>query len=378
MSRSGGNNATPGVVECCMKAFGFLSFGHYGHGRRADEPTAKQALRDAVDIAVGADELGVNGAYWRVHHFAMQQASPMPLLAAAGARTSRIEVGTGVIDMRYENPLHLAEEVGALDLLLDQRIAIGISRGSPEQALRGWESFGYTGSTDPRGADVARAHAAQFLDAVRGVPQAKRDTVNGTVMGGTPADSDDLRIEPHVPDLDRRLWWGAATRETAEWTARQGLNLMSSTLLTELSDSRGTSFADLQHEQIMRYRAAWREAGHSWTPRVSVSRAIFPIVSQEDERLFGRARQGSADQVGVIDGMYATFGKTYAAEPDVLIEQLKADAAVRAADTLMLTIPSQLGVDFNLHILEAFAEHVAPALGWEPSSAGPVTGYPVD
>lgn len=361
-----------------MKAFGFLSFGHYGHGRRSGEPTAAQALKDAVEIAVGADELGVNGAYWRVHHYAMQQASPMPLLAAAGARTSRIEVGTGVIDMRYENPLHLAEEVGALDLLLDQRIAIGISRGSPEQALRGWESFGYTGSTDKRGADVARAHTAQFLDAVRGVPQAKRDAVNGTVMGGTPADSDDLRIEPHVPDLDRRLWWGAATRETAEWTALQGLNLMSSTLLTELSDTRGASFADLQLEQIARYRDAWRASGHTWTPRVSVSRAVFPIVSQEDADLFGKGRSGANDQVGVIDGMYATFGRTYAAEPDVLVDQLRADAAVQAADTLMLTVPSQLGVEYNLHILEAFAEHVAPELGWEPNTHGPVTGYPLD
>ena len=140
-----------------MKAFGFLSFGHYGHGRGPGDPDAGQALKEAVEIAVGADEIGVNGAYWRVHHYARQAAAPIPLLSAAGARTQRIEVGTGVIDMRYENPLYLAEEVAALDLLTDQRIAIGISRGSPEQARRGWESFGYTGGTDPRGADVAHA-----------------------------------------------------------------------------------------------------------------------------------------------------------------------------------------------------------------------------
>lgn len=120
-----------------MKAFGFLSFGHYGHGRGPGDPDAGQALMDAVEIAVGADEIGVNGAYWRVHHYARQAAAPIPLLSAAGARTKRIEVGTGVIDMRYENPLYLAEEVAALDLLTDQRIAIGISRGSPEQAVAG-------------------------------------------------------------------------------------------------------------------------------------------------------------------------------------------------------------------------------------------------
>ncbi|QWW20215.1 LLM class flavin-dependent oxidoreductase [Schaalia sp. 19OD2882] len=354
-----------------MKAFGFLSFGHYGHGRGPGDPDAGQALKDAVEIAVGADEIGVNGAYWRVHHFARQAASPFPLLATAAARTSRIEVGTGVIDMRYENPLYMAEEVAALDLLADQRIAIGISRGSPEQAKRGWEAFGYTGSKDPRGADIARAHAAKFLEAVRGVPQAELDPGNAMIPGELPR----LRVEPHSPGVDRRLWWGAATRETAEWTARQGLNLMSSTLLTEVT---GKSFSDLQAEQIQRYRAAWKEAGHDWSPRVSVSRSIFPIVSQADAQLFGLRAGDDQDHYGIIDGLHSTFGRTYAAEPDVLIEELSKDEAIKAADTLMLTIPSQLGVDYNVHVLQAFAEHVAPALGWKPNTEGPVTGHPVD
>lgn len=187
-----------------MKAFGFLSFGHYGHGRGPGDPDARRALHDAVEIAVGADEIGVNGAYWRVHHFARQAASPVPLLAAAGARTGRIEVGTGVIDMRYENPLHLAEEIASLDLLTDRRIAIGISRGSPEQARRGWEAFGYAAGSDERGTDLAHAHTAQLLDAVRGVPQADLDTSNGMAPGASAR----LRIEPHSPGVDRRLWWG--------------------------------------------------------------------------------------------------------------------------------------------------------------------------
>lgn len=357
-----------------MKSFGFLSFGHYGRGRGFGDPSAGESLQDAVELAVGADEIGVNGAYWRVHHFARQAAAPMPLLAAAGARTKRIEVGTGVIDMRYENPLYLAEEVGALDLLLDQRIAIGISRGSPEQALRGWESFGYTGTQDPRGADIAHAHTKQFLEAIKGVPMAQLDT-NGMLMEGEPLTEPHLRIEPHSPGVERRMWWGAATRETAEWTAKQGLNLMSSTLLTEAT---GASFADLQFEQIQRYRAAWKEAGHDWTPRVSVSRSIFPIINDMDRQFFGHRGSDSQDQIGMIDGFTSTFGKTYADEPDKLIEQLKADPAIQAADTLMLTIPNQLGAEYNLHILQSFAEHVAPALGWKPNTYGPATGYAID
>ena len=371
---SEGNRVTTYIVEDYMKSFGFLSFGHYGHGRGPGDLSAAQALQDAVEIAVGADEIGVNGAYWRVHHYARQAAAPVPVRAAAGARTKRIEVGTGVIDMRYENPLYLAEELGALDLLLDQRIAIGISRGSPEQALRGWESFGCTGSTDPRGADIAYAHTERLLAAVNGVPQAKLDK-GGMLMEGEPLTTPGLRIEPHSPGLQRRLWWGAGSRETAEWTARQGLNLMSSTLLTEAT---GAAFADLQLEQIRWYKDAWRAAGHGWTPRVSVSRSIFPIVSDLDRQLFGLRGEGSQDQIGMIDGLRSTFGKTYTAEPDVLVEQLAADVAVQEADILMLTIPSQLGVDDNLHVLQAFAEHVAPALGWQPNTSSPATGYALD
>ncbi|WP_152353894.1 LLM class flavin-dependent oxidoreductase [Brachybacterium subflavum] len=351
-----------------MRAFGFLSFGHYGSAVGAPGLDARQMLHDAVDISVGADELGVNGAYFRVHHFARQSASPMPLLAAAAARTRRIEVGTGVIDMRYENPLYLAEEAAALDLLADGRLALGVSRGSPEPADRGWESFGYHGSTDPRGADVAREKFDLFLRAVRGEPMA-RAAENGYMSSSAPGAG--LRIEPHSPDLIDHVWWGAGSRDSAENVGRMGLNLMSSTLLTEAT---GESFGDLQADQIDRFRAAYRAAGHTGRPRVSVSRSVFPIVDEQDRRLFGMRPGEGADQIGIIDGMRSTFGRTFTGEPDHLIEQLKADAAVQSADTLMLTIPSQAGVDLNLHILESFAEHVAPALGWKPNTEGPVEG----
>lgn len=345
-----------------MKAFGFLSFGHYGHGRGPSDPDARGMLRQAIDLAQAADELGVNGAYFRVHHFARQAASPMPLLSAIAATTQRIEVGTGVIDMRYENPLYLAEEAAALDLIADGRVALGVSRGSPEHAHRGWEAFGYEGSEDPRGADIARAKFERFMSAIRG----------DTVVDADPAQfmpGARLRVEPHSPGLADRIWWGAGSRATAEWAGEQGVNLMSSTLITEAT---GQAFGELQRDQIERYRAAYAAAGHERTPRVSVSRSVFPIVSEAD-RMWLQLREGG-DQVGVIDGFRSTFGRSYVGEPDRLVEELRADPAVMAADTLMLTIPSQLGVAANLRILETFAAHVAPALGWEPNTSGPVTG----
>lgn len=352
-----------------MKSFGFLSFGHYGPRIGRPGFDAGVSLREAVEIGVGADEIGVNGAMFRVHHFAKQSAAPMPLLAAIAARTSRIEVGTGVIDMRYENPLYLAEEAASLDLLAEGRVALGVSRGSPEPAYRGWEAFGYTGSSDPRGADIGREHFEQFMEAIRG----------GNLVDADPAQFGPgvrLPIEPQSPGLDTRVWWGAGSRETAEWTAEKGVNLMSSTLLTEAT---GQSFGDLQAEQIAAYRRRWSETWGTTdrqAPRVSVSRSIFPIVDDRDRQIFSRQGE-SNDGIGQIDGFTSTFGKTYAAEPDELIAQLQADAAVQAADNLLLTIPSQAGVELNLHILSAFAEHVAPALGWEPNTAGPATGYSI-
>ncbi|TRW93051.1 LLM class flavin-dependent oxidoreductase [Paracoccus sp. M683] len=351
-----------------MKAFGFLSFGHYGKSLGSQAITASDMIKQAVEIGVGAEELGVNGAYFRVHHFARQQAAPIPLLTAIAARTKRIEVGTGVIDMRYENPLYLAEEAAALDIIADGRLALGISRGSPETARRGYETFGYTGSTDPRGADIAREKFDLFLRAVEGdrIAPGNPDLVGHGQM---------LPIEPRSPSLRDHVWWGSATRDSAEWAGRLGLNMMSSTALVE---DTGQPFDELQAEQIIRFRNAYREAGHTGAPRVSVSRSIIPIMNETDAAYFGHRNGAEArDSRGIMDGFRATSGRTYAAEPDRLIEELKKDKAIALADTLMLTIPSQLGPDYNLHILESFAKHVAPELGWKPNTEGPVTGLPI-
>ncbi len=345
-----------------MRAFGFLSFGHYSPVRGSATRTAGDMLRQTVEIAEGADELGVNGAFVRVHHFARQAASPIPVLTAMAARTRRIEVGTGVIDLRYENPLYLAEEAAALDLLSDGRLALGVSRGSPETALRGYEAFGYTGSADPRGADIARDHFETFWRAINGQTVADADPQAG------PAGR--LAIEPRSETLPEHVWWGSGSRSSAEWAGKMGLNLMSSTLLTEAT---GQPLHELQSEQIQIFRDAWREAGHARAPRVSVSRSIFPIVDDRDRQYFGISG-GSRDQIGVIDNLQSTFGRTYADEPDKLIEQLRQDSAVMNADTVMLTIPNQLGVAFCVHILESFAKYVAPELGWKPNWEGPVEG----
>jgi alkanesulfonate monooxygenase SsuD/methylene tetrahydromethanopterin reductase-like flavin-dependent oxidoreductase (luciferase family) len=338
-----------------MKRIGFLSFGHWTPSAGSQTRSASDALLQSIDLAVATEELGGDGAYFRVHHFANQLSSPFPLLAAVGARTSTIEIGTAVIDMRYENPLYMAEDAGSADLICGGRLQLGISRGSPEQVIEGYRYFGYVPAEDADQADMAREHTRVFLDVLSGEGFAEP---NPRPMFPNPPGL--LRVEPHSDGLRERIWWGAGTRKTAEWTAEQGMNLMSSTLLSE---DTGVPFHQLQAEQIERFRKVWAGAGHTREPRVSVSRSIFPITNDLDRMYFGR-EGNSQDQVGFIDGGVARFGKTYAGEPETLIKELAQDEAIAAADTLLLTIPNQLGVDYCAHVLDSILSDIAPELGW--------------
>ena len=170
-------------------------------------------------------------------------------------------------------------------------------------------------------------------------------------------------ILPQAPGLSDRIWWGSGTRQTAVWTAEQGMNLMSSTLLSE---DTGVPFGDLQAEQIALYRAAWKEAGWEREPRISVSRSILPIIDEETQYYFGlQAQADQTDQVGILDGSRSRFGRSYIGAPDVIAAELARDAAVQAADTLLVTVPNQLGVEFNARLLEAIVRDVMPVVDAE-------------
>src|SRR5436190_116951 len=339
-----------------MKKIGFLSFGHWSESRQSAARSARDVLQQSIELAVAAEELGADGAYFRVHHFAQQLASPFPLLAAVGARTKKIEIGTAVIDMRYENPFYMVEDAGAADLIAGGRLQLGISRGSPEQVIDGWRHFGYAPQEGKTDADMARQHAEVFLEALKGAGFAKP---NPRPMFPNPPGL--LRVEPHSEGLRERIWWGSSSNATSRWAAKLGMNLQSSTLK---DDESGEPLHVQQRQQIEAYREAWQEAGHRREPRVSVSRSIFALVDDRDRSYFGRDSR-ERDQIGYIDGnTRAIFGRSYAAEPDVLVKELATDEAIAAADTLLLTVPNTLGVDYNAHVIESILKYVAPELGW--------------
>ena len=339
-----------------MKKIGFLSFGHWANRQGYKTRTASDTLLQSIDLAVAAEEVGLDGAYFRVHHFAAQLGSPFPLLSAVGAKTKRIEIGTAVIDMRYENPLYMVEDAGAADLISGGRLQLGISRGSPEQVIDGWRYFGYEPAEGETDADMGRRKALEFLDKLKGVGFAQP---NPYPMFPNPPGL--LRLEPHSEGLRERIWWGAASNATAIWAAENRMNLQSSTLKY---DESGKPFHVQQAEQIRLYKEAWKKAGHPGEPRVSVSRSIFALVTEQDRYFFGH-ETNRADQVGFIESdKRAIFGRSYAAEPDQLIKELAGDEAIREADTLLLTIPNTLGVEYNVHLLSSILKYVAPGLGW--------------
>jgi alkanesulfonate monooxygenase SsuD/methylene tetrahydromethanopterin reductase-like flavin-dependent oxidoreductase (luciferase family) len=339
-----------------MKKIGFLSFGHWANHPAYRTRTAGETLLQSIDLAIAAEAMGLDGAYFRVHHFAAQLASPFPLLAAVGARTNKIEIGTAVIDMRYENPLYMVEDAGAADLISKGRLQLGISRGSPEQVIDGWRYFGYEPAAGETDADMGRRKGLEFLDKLKGVGFAQPSP---NPMFPNPPGL--LRLEPHSEGLRERIWWGAASNATAVWAAEKGMNLQSSTLKL---DESGRPFHIQQAEQIRLYKEAWKKAGHKRTPRISVSRSIFALVNEQDRQLFGQESK-RGDQIGMIEpDTRAIFGRSYAAKPDQLIKELSEDEAIREADTILLTIPNTLGVDYNVHVLSSILKHVAPGLGW--------------
>ncbi|GAA1825463.1 LLM class flavin-dependent oxidoreductase [Nesterenkonia flava] len=339
-----------------MKKIGFLSFGHWTPSPHSRTRSGADALLQSIDLAVAAEEAGVHGAYFRVHHFARQLASPFPLLAAVGAKTSRIEIGTGVIDMRYENPMYFAEDAGAADLIAEGRLQLGISRGSPEQVIDGWRYFGYAPGEGESDADMARKHTEVALKVLEGQGFAQP---NPRPMFPNPPGL--LRIEPHSEGLRQRIWWGAGSNATAVWAAKMGMNLMSSTLK---DDESGEPLHIQQAKQIRAFREEWEKHDHGFTPRISISRSIIPIVSDEDRAYF-LGQRDSEDQFGMIDEKTrAVFGRSYTAEPEVLVEELAKDEAIAEADTVLVTVPNQLGVDYNAALLSNIMNHVAKPLGW--------------
>jgi alkanesulfonate monooxygenase SsuD/methylene tetrahydromethanopterin reductase-like flavin-dependent oxidoreductase (luciferase family) len=345
-----------------VKNFGFLSFGHWSGAPGSKVRNAGETILDTIDLAIAAEEAGLDGAWIRVHHYEQNLSSPFPLLAAMAARTSRVELGTGVINMRYENPLYMAELATTADLVSEGRLQLGVSRGSPEPAADGPGSFGYPLPVGKTPVEDAADRIALFRRAIAGegiaAPAQNPYGAMPRLVEGK------LAIQPQSPGLSERIWYGAGGIESAKRVGELGMHLMSSTLVLEAT---GEPFGTVQARQIQAYRDAWKEAGHAGEGRVSVSRSIMPVFDDETRMYFGglleRDKMGAnQDQIGIIDNTKSTFGKSYVGDPDKIVAELRDDEGVMAADTILVTVPNQLGAEFNGRTFEVLAKDVKPAL----------------
>lgn len=333
------------------KKIGFLTFGHYRNTVGARVGTAADALHQTVDLAVAAEELGIDGAWLRVHHFGQSLASPIPTLATIGAKTSTIDLGTGVIDMRYENPAHLAEQAGITDLLTGGRLQLGVSRGTPLPAIDALQVFGSNLPADTDHTADARDRVERLRRAIAGEPIARTSAS---------AVAPDVRIEPVSAGLPERIWWGSGSPTSSVWAGEQGMNLLSSMIL--LADD-GRPFHVQQADQFRGYRDARARSGATTPGRIAVLRSVFPITSDDDARYFGRHDE-RADGSGALDGNVVRTGPTLAGPPEELVRRLGDDDAVQEADYVLFAVPNQLGVRYNSHLLENLVS-IANDAGWK-------------
>jgi len=338
------------------KKLGFLNFGNFGYNRQTGSVDAKTAFDDQLAMTIAAEEEGLDGAWFRVHHFQWMISSPFPILAAMAAQTSTIELGTGVIDLRYENPLYFAEQAATTDLISGERLQLGISRGSPEAALDGQAQFGYTLEPGETWSDVAHHRGQRIRHALGGIPVATGDPNSPWSPGG----ATQLVTQPQSPTLLNRLWWGSGSVSSGRTAGQQGYNLLSSTLL--LQDD-GRPFHIQQAEQIQQYKQAYDDSGYSSGGMTAVTRSMFAIRSSADERLFGRG-SSTLDQAGYLDGSPARSGPTYVGTVDEVAQMLAQDQAVVEANYVLFANPAQLGPEMNREIFAGWYE-VFKLLGWK-------------
>jgi alkanesulfonate monooxygenase SsuD/methylene tetrahydromethanopterin reductase-like flavin-dependent oxidoreductase (luciferase family) len=346
------NQGTPGRLE-----LGFLSFVH-NTGSRTSRTDAARALQDGIALFRRAEELGYDTGWVRNRHFEPFLSSPLVFLAAVSQHTSRLRLGTGVVPIRYEDPIRLAEDAANLDLLSGGRLELGLSSGYPAPVLE--ELFGSTG-LDFR--SEVQHRLERLLAALRGDVLAVLQEPFSTLPAG-----EELTLTPPAPELAGRLWYGAGSLASAERAARQGFDLQVSTLNTE---ETGDPFEMRQAEQIRAYKKVLAEQEPGRIPRVNVSRIILPWLRDEDGEELRDWLKFYADRMDAlgrpVSGTPMRYSPAYHGDPEAILAALQADVALQEATQLTVTLPSLASPALHRRTLQLVAEHIAPQLGWTPA-----------
>ena len=335
-----------------LTKLGFLTIGLFDP---ADPRPGHESTLSMIELG---EQLGFDSAWVRHRHLQFGVSSPVAVLSAASQRTTRIELGTAVIPLGWENPLRLAEDLATVDLLSGGRLNPGISVGEPMHYAHVKQSL-YPQTADVE--DFGFERVSRLLSFVRGE---KASDFSGQV--GFEAFSD--RIEPHSPGLGARMWYGGGSMRSARWAGEHAMNLLTSSVVKAEAAEVSVDFAEIQLAQIREFRAYHPEGARA---RVSQGLVVIPTDSASPEQrakyeAYAASRMPrTARPQGPARLMFAPDLVGTSAE---IAEKLYAHAAFREVDEVAFALPFTFEHEDYLQILTDIATKLGPALGWTPGN----------
>ncbi|YCK81321.1 LLM class flavin-dependent oxidoreductase [Arthrobacter sp. D3-18] len=335
-----------------LRKLGFLTIGLFDP---ADPAAGHQSTLEIIELG---EQLGFDSAWLRHRHLQFGISSPVAVMAAASQRTSRIELGTAVTPLGWENPLRLAEDLATVDLLAGGRINPGLSVGEPMHYDTVKHHL-YADSWDVE--DFSYDRVDRFARLVAGEPVRDFSGKQGVV------EEFSNRVEPHSPGLRSRLWYGAGSMKSAVWAGTNGFNLLSSSVIFPDKDQE-PDFARVQQSQIRAYRDAATASGN--TARASQGLVVIPTDSasstqKEKYQRYVDERTPRTEAPQGPKGMM--FAKDLIGTSDEIAEQLYAHAGFQEVDEVAFALPFSFDHQDYVQILTDIAEKLGPALGWKPT-----------
>jgi len=341
-----------------LRKLGFLTIGLF------DEADPRKGHESTLEIIRLGERLGFDSAWLRHRHLQYGISSPVAVLAAASQRTTRIELGTAVIPLGWENPLRLAEDLATVDLLSGGRLNPGISVGPPmhydqvKQAL-------YPDTADAE--DFGYDRVARLLDFVRGKPATDFSGVEGfeATRRQPHIEYSSDRVQPHAPGLGRRLWYGGGSLRSAQWAGEHAMNFLTSSVVKA---EESEDFAEVQLSHVRAFRAHHPDGDRA---RVSQGLVVIPTDSASPEQrakyeAYAEKRlPRTATPQGPARLMFAPDLVGTSAE---IAERLYAHAAFREIDEVAFALPFTFEHDDYVQILTDMATRLGPALGWQASA----------
>jgi alkanesulfonate monooxygenase SsuD/methylene tetrahydromethanopterin reductase-like flavin-dependent oxidoreductase (luciferase family) len=333
-----------------LRKLGFLTIGLF------DEADPRRGHESTLDIIELGERLGFDSAWVRHRHLQYGISSPVAVLAAASQRTSRIELGTAVIPLGWENPLRLAEDLATVDILSGGRLNPGISVGPP----RNYDQV--KGALYPDTADVedfGYDRVQRLLDFVRGEAVTDAGGVEGFEVFSD-------RVQPHSPGLGSRLWYGGASLRSAQWAGEHGMNFLTSSVVKaeEIED-----FTQIQLALVRKFRAHHPDGDRA---RVSQGLVVIPTDSATPEQRAKYEEYASKrlPRTATPQGpARLLFAPDLVGTADEIAERLYSDVAFREIDEVAFALPFTFEHEDYVQILTDIATKLGPALGWKPADA---------